>query len=179
MIRRPPRSTLFPYTTLFRSVTFAANCFIVVRRPKDDRRGRRASRREPRAARSGERAGKGGVAEMLAQLVGAYRSRTVNSSPTGLRRAPAKSQDRRVAAGIQLNKTREFKLEITVEVHHVYSISSWRGGGCFLVTVQIPMVVDFRGGGGWARAGAGDGNEPQSVNSREAAAAEACRSASR
>src|ERR1017187_4507830 len=34
----------------------------------------------------------------------------------------------------------------------------------FLVTVQIPMVVDFRGGGGWARAGAGDGNEPQSVN---------------
>src|ERR1017187_10446704 len=48
-----------------------------------------------------------------------------------------------------------------------------------IVTVQIPMVVDFRGGGGWARAGAGDGNEPQSVNSREAAAAEACRSASR
>src|ERR1017187_3377506 len=47
------------------------------------------------------------------------------------------------------------------------------------VTVQIPMVVDFRGGGGWARAGTGDGNEPQSVNSREAAAAEACRSASR
>ena len=35
----------------------------------------------------------------------------------------------------------------------------------FHVTVQIPMVVDFRGGGGWARAGAGDGNEPQSVNS--------------
>jgi hypothetical protein len=33
------------------------------------------------------------------------------------------------------------------------------------VTVQIPMVVDFRGGGGWARAGAGDGNERQSVNS--------------
>src|SRR2546423_8395689 len=25
MIRRPPRSTLFPYTTLFRSVTFGAN----------------------------------------------------------------------------------------------------------------------------------------------------------
>src|ERR1039457_924958 len=178
MIRRPPRSTLFPYTTLFRSVTFAANCFIVVRRPKDDRRGRRASRREPRAARSGQRAVKGCVSTML-PFVEAYRSRTVNSSPTGLRRAPAKSQDRRVAAGIQLNKTREFKLEITVEVHHVYSISSWRGGGCFLVTVQIPMVVDFRGGGGWARAGAGDGNEPQSVNSREAAAAEACRSASR
>src|SRR2546425_9759393 len=26
MIRRPPRSTLFPYTTLFRSVTRAAEC---------------------------------------------------------------------------------------------------------------------------------------------------------
>src|SRR3712207_212419 len=26
MIRRPPRSTLFPYTTLFRSVIFLANC---------------------------------------------------------------------------------------------------------------------------------------------------------
>src|SRR5260221_4880129 len=27
MIRRPPRSTLFPYTTLFRSVQYAANGF--------------------------------------------------------------------------------------------------------------------------------------------------------
>src|SRR3989442_9975883 len=26
MIRRPPRSTLFPYTTLFRSIHFAALC---------------------------------------------------------------------------------------------------------------------------------------------------------
>src|SRR2546430_11996681 len=26
MIRRPPRSTLFPYTTLFRSVVFATAC---------------------------------------------------------------------------------------------------------------------------------------------------------
>src|SRR5258708_12478548 len=26
MIRRPPRSTLFPYTTLFRSLPFAAGC---------------------------------------------------------------------------------------------------------------------------------------------------------
>jgi hypothetical protein len=34
-----------------------------------------------------------------------------------------------------------------------------------LVTVQIPMVVDFGEGGGWALAGAGDGSEPQSVNS--------------
>src|SRR3712207_7627272 len=28
MIRRPPRSTLFPYTTLFRSLPFAAGAFV-------------------------------------------------------------------------------------------------------------------------------------------------------
>jgi hypothetical protein len=33
------------------------------------------------------------------------------------------------------------------------------------VTVQTLMVVDFGEGGGWALAGAGDGSEPQSVNS--------------
>src|SRR3712207_7676733 len=27
MIRRPPRSTLFPYTTLFRSTGYGQNCF--------------------------------------------------------------------------------------------------------------------------------------------------------
>src|SRR5256886_12519055 len=30
MIRRPPRSTLFPYTTLFRSRTFSAGCVFVI-----------------------------------------------------------------------------------------------------------------------------------------------------
>src|SRR2546426_7406107 len=30
MIRRPPRSTLFPYTTLFRSVVRARSCFPAV-----------------------------------------------------------------------------------------------------------------------------------------------------
>jgi len=35
----------------------------------------------------------------------------------------------------------------------------------FGVTIQTPMVVDFGEGGGWALAGAGDGSEPQSVNS--------------
>src|SRR3712207_4401623 len=28
MIRRPPRSTLFPYTTLFRSIQSSCNCFV-------------------------------------------------------------------------------------------------------------------------------------------------------
>src|SRR5258708_28062631 len=36
MIRRPPRSTLFPYTTLFRSVTQCVTIFLKV-----DRRGAR------------------------------------------------------------------------------------------------------------------------------------------
>src|SRR2546430_10842299 len=44
MIRRPPRSTLFPYTTLFRSQ---------VRRPNRRRRGAPAPwRRQPRAPRA-------------------------------------------------------------------------------------------------------------------------------
>src|SRR5258708_29218632 len=30
MIRRPPRSTLFPYTTLFRSLVFAGLCTMLV-----------------------------------------------------------------------------------------------------------------------------------------------------
>src|SRR5256885_6858085 len=29
MIRRPPRSTLFPYTTLFRSVTCVNRCYVL------------------------------------------------------------------------------------------------------------------------------------------------------
>src|SRR3712207_7323871 len=47
MIRRPPRSTLFPYTTLFRS----EECFPPALRQKYDRRGRPTSKRaEPLAA---------------------------------------------------------------------------------------------------------------------------------
>src|SRR5258707_9519329 len=46
MIRRPPRSTLFPYTTLFRSSTPRAPCFFGVRfasvRPSRDLVGKSA-----------------------------------------------------------------------------------------------------------------------------------------
>src|SRR2546430_3270393 len=45
MIRRPPRSTLFPYTTLFRSRTHA--------------RGREGPRRAAAAARGGQRVRRG------------------------------------------------------------------------------------------------------------------------
>src|SRR5258708_16691767 len=36
MIRRPPRSTLFPYTTLFRSVRFTRVSFHLVARAEED-----------------------------------------------------------------------------------------------------------------------------------------------
>src|SRR5688572_30968681 len=38
MIRRPPRSTLFPYTTLFRSVTIDGDPGGVPTRPREQRR---------------------------------------------------------------------------------------------------------------------------------------------
>src|SRR5215213_10759246 len=48
MIRRPPRSTLFPYTTLFRSRSCAARLGVADRRAgeREDRPGRRAARSE-------------------------------------------------------------------------------------------------------------------------------------
>src|SRR5689334_23728432 len=53
MIRRPPRSTLFPYTTLFRSVDHAENA---ARRPRARRRRRRGVLpcRSPGAAEADE-----------------------------------------------------------------------------------------------------------------------------
>src|SRR6266705_7157441 len=45
MIRPPPRSTLFPYTTLFRSRPHAAPA---ARHPARHRRGRHGTRRQPR-----------------------------------------------------------------------------------------------------------------------------------
>src|SRR3712207_7004835 len=48
MIRRPPRSTLFPYTTLFRSRCARARAASTRRRPgrRGDLLGRRAGRRD-------------------------------------------------------------------------------------------------------------------------------------
>src|SRR2546422_6369025 len=48
MIRRPPRSTLFPYTTLFRSAASRNRCS--VRRTRASRRRRRACHAVPDAA---------------------------------------------------------------------------------------------------------------------------------
>src|SRR5690349_24249013 len=43
MIRRPPRSTLFPYTTLFRSLGRSAHIAPVRRRPRTHRRRGRST----------------------------------------------------------------------------------------------------------------------------------------
>src|SRR5947209_10531952 len=51
MIRRPPRSTLFPYTTLFRSVVRAGREY----RPLDLARGQRPARRRDDPARARRR----------------------------------------------------------------------------------------------------------------------------
>src|SRR5260221_4533749 len=48
MIRRPPRSTLFPYTTLFRSV-------VDLQEDEEARQAVRGDLRSPRGARAGER----------------------------------------------------------------------------------------------------------------------------
>src|SRR3712207_8110417 len=57
MIRRPPRSTLFPYTTLFRSARPASPLDRLTARDRHasrrDRRGRRGTTRAERAALGG------------------------------------------------------------------------------------------------------------------------------
>src|SRR2546430_2797706 len=53
MIRRPPRSTLFPYTTLFRSVPLFAKTLVAITRAEFP------ERRMPRGALSGLRVGAG------------------------------------------------------------------------------------------------------------------------
>src|SRR2546422_7928989 len=52
MIRRPPRSTLFPYTTLFRSLRRAGGAR---RDPVGPLRGHGRGRRRPRAGRRADR----------------------------------------------------------------------------------------------------------------------------
>src|SRR2546422_8442938 len=72
MIRRPPRSTLFPYTTLFRSVFF--------RRAADDRRriDRSRAARDRRQVEDGVLAGERVEARVVAE--GDRKSTRLNSS---------------------------------------------------------------------------------------------------
>src|SRR2546422_3048104 len=63
MIRRPPRSTLFPYTTLFRSphrlvhgqTDGTGDCRRLGRRLRAERRAAQQPRRDRRAAKPGDR----------------------------------------------------------------------------------------------------------------------------
>src|SRR3712207_7351788 len=68
MIRRPPRSTLFPYTTLFRSPGAAERAQVGIGRPPrghlDGREGVRAEVERAGAARGDER----GVGDRLGQV---------------------------------------------------------------------------------------------------------------
>src|SRR2546422_8168538 len=66
MIRRPPRSTLFPYTTLFRSVPEAVDA-LPPDRPQDGRRGRHGLRADP-------------LGDVFAGLVSDRKSTRLNSS---------------------------------------------------------------------------------------------------
>src|SRR5260370_24010095 len=56
MIRRPPRSTLFPYTTLFRSLTcvFYTACSILGIRPRSSKAGQTPASLEWKSFRSEE-----------------------------------------------------------------------------------------------------------------------------
>src|SRR2546430_5747761 len=56
MIRRPPRSTLFPYTTLFRSIEQLNTSGMVVKRidPESDEKERAAKEAEAKKKRSEE-----------------------------------------------------------------------------------------------------------------------------
>src|SRR3712207_8414486 len=67
MIRRPPRSTLFPYTTLFRS----ARCRAHDRLPEHPRRDRLELRRDPRRDAGGRRSARRGSTRGLAAAAGA------------------------------------------------------------------------------------------------------------
>src|SRR5258707_3906889 len=57
MIRRPPRSTLFPYTTLFRSRILARRALWLVQ-PDGVHRAPRTELREPQVRRGGEHQGR-------------------------------------------------------------------------------------------------------------------------
>src|SRR2546426_10128130 len=117
MIRRPPRSTLFPYTTLFRSAGGAPRLRRRARRAvqEDPRRGggRRDSavtfRQDPATGAAGARAGRTDLsaADLTAARGSAFRSsariradRTAavppaqRAAPAGRRRAPAPTRSR-------------------------------------------------------------------------------------
>src|SRR3712207_7555154 len=84
MIRRQPRSTLFPYTTLFRSLVARQEGVVDVQRDAVDRRRRgddRVERVRVDALGDGERAGRSRGGRFLGRgLLGDRKSTRLNSS---------------------------------------------------------------------------------------------------
>src|SRR5258708_9072958 len=71
MIRRPPRSTLFPYTTLFRSSFFRSCCSLFPKRCNELRRGDAARVLAGRQAEGfGGRQQQGGIGSGLSAVSG-------------------------------------------------------------------------------------------------------------
>src|SRR2546425_5273540 len=72
MIRRPPRSTLFPYTTLFRSLPPRTDSLVGRRLARDGARGPRDPPRDRRVDRGARR--RGGPAFGLGRVCPAHRA---------------------------------------------------------------------------------------------------------
>src|SRR2546425_9535123 len=87
MIRRPPRSTLFPYTTLFRSTCGSSSRTSTRRCRADERPLARVCRREDpdRRRRAGERAAARAVAATGGHLASTTDSRTALELYRGVR----------------------------------------------------------------------------------------------
>src|SRR3712207_9536751 len=86
MIRRPPRSTLFPYTTLFRSPDR-------LRHPDDERGGHRALRR--RGDLGDRRHDRGALAPLPRRGGGGGRPAARTRLAAGLRTVPGEQGDRK------------------------------------------------------------------------------------
>src|SRR5437762_10703595 len=79
MIRRPPRSTLFPYTTLFRSITASRCCCPIIRTPPI---GRRRSLRRSEEHTSELQSPMYLVCRLLLEKKNQGKSRSTPSEPT-------------------------------------------------------------------------------------------------
>src|SRR2546427_9652754 len=80
MIRRPPRSTLFPYTTLFRSLRDPAGAAVNARRRLDEELDQRRVRVLARDERGGRRDQLHIARRHVAREIGDRKSTRLNSS---------------------------------------------------------------------------------------------------
>src|SRR5688572_32505873 len=95
MIRRPPRSTLFPYTTLFRSLKFYASVRIDIRRTGAIKKGDEVIGSETRAK--------------VEEQSGDRKSTRLNSSHSQISYAVFCLKKKKKTTNIKNNKTRKIK----------------------------------------------------------------------